>query len=131
MRTRRIHQLCFAWLAFGVLLLSAMASAITPAVHAARGDAWVEVCTLAGSKWVNADGSSAEAGSHAPGQGSSPGQHCPWCSQQVPALALPDAVPTHWGASARSALVPLPAPPPPPLARAWALVPSRAPPAHS
>ena len=127
MRALRISSRSFAFLAMCVFLLSAMWSAVAPAVRGAGAAAWVEVCTLAGSKWVNADSADAGTGSHLPPHGSSSG-HCPWCSSQSAALVPTGATQTASPAAHARPQVPhfdaLLAH----QVRAWALAPSRAPP---
>lgn len=130
MRALRISSRGFAFLAMCVFLLSALWSGLAPAVRGAGGNAWVEVCTLAGSKWVHADSADAGTGSHGPAQGSNAG-HCPWCGLQTPAPAPSGQTQTTSPAAQASPQVAhfdaLPAH----QLRAWALAPSRAPPPAS
>ena len=130
MRALRITPRGFAFLAMCVFLLSALWSALAPAVRGAGGIAWVEVCTLAGSKWVNADSADAGTGSHLPAHGSNAG-HCPWCSLQTPALAPADVTASASPAAHASPQVPHFDALPTHQVRAWALAPSRAPPLDS
>ncbi len=130
MRSVRNHKQRFAWVAIGVLLLGALVAALTPAVRAARGDFLVEVCTVAGSKWVVGH-ASADSTTQLPGSGAGSGHHCPWCTLETPALELPDAVP-----GVRTVLPRLaPALPTergaPMRLRAWVLLPAQAPPSFS
>ena len=129
MRALRIHRLFLVWFTAGALLLGAFVSSIVPALHGAGGDGWVQVCTLTGSKWVNAQATTADPASPASQQGAA--GHCPWCSLQVPSLELPRlagaalALPNSDPAVGRAESTP------PSETRAWVLAPSRAPPLHS
>ncbi len=130
MRAFRVTSRSVAFLAMGVFLLGALLTAVAPALRGAGKDAWVEVCTLSGSKWVSADAADSGTGSHLPPHGSSSG-HCPWCSLHSPALG-----PT--GGTSASTPLPHAEPRVPPVdvlaphqIRAWALASSRAPPRHA
>ena len=130
MHAFRLHRTCFAWLAMGALLFGALASGIAPMVRSAGAQAWVEVCTVVGAKWVSAEASTAGIASHAPGEGGT-GAHCPWCSLHTPAMLLA-ARPQVLLALVRAGTTVVPAVSAPPRQpRAWALAPSRAPPLAS
>jgi hypothetical protein len=130
MRFVRNHKQSFAWVAIGALLLGALVAALAPAVRAARGDFLVEVCTVAGSKWVVGH-ASVDSTSQLPGSGAGSGHHCPWCTLETPALELPDAAPGVRAALPRV----VPALPSQRSAsarpRAWVLLPAQAPPSFS
>ncbi len=130
MRALRTTSRGFALLAMGVFLLGALLSAVAPALRGAGNDAWVEVCTLSGSKWVNADAADAGTGSHVPPHGGNSG-HCPWCSLQSPAPGPTGDTSASTPLLRAEPHVPLVDALPPHQVRAWALAPSRAPPLHS
>jgi hypothetical protein len=130
MRALRITPRGFALLALCVFLLGALLSALAPAVRGAGGADWVEVCSVAGSKWVNAGSADAGTGSHQPPHGSNSG-HCPWCSLQSAALLATGATQAASAAAHASPKLPRFDALPAHQVRAWALAPSRAPPLAS
>ena len=88
------------------MLFAALAPSISHAMSAARGEAWAEVCTVAGIKFVKA--STAQDGAADPvKQQTLHLEHCPFCSIHagsfallppsagitVPSLELPDTHP--------------------------------------
>jgi Protein of unknown function (DUF2946) len=83
------------WLLTLSLLFAAFAPLLSHAVRAsATGSGWVEICTAAGSKWVQAEAATSSQ------PGAEPDalhvlEHCPYCSVQahLPAL-LPGPAPT-------------------------------------
>ncbi len=86
------------WIACFAVLMASLAPAISHAMRAISGDAgsgWVEVCTLAGSKWVRADDASAPSGSSAPAKTLAV-EHCPYCALHAASLALPPGAPQPW-----------------------------------
>ena len=127
MRSCRNHRTFFAWLAMCTFVLGALASAVMPLVRGVGSEAWVEVCTLAGSKWLSADAASVDLPSHVPGQ-NGPAGHCPWCSSQTPALELSGHAQVSPLPRLTGPVVGIQDAAPPLQARAWALAPSRAPP---
>jgi hypothetical protein len=56
---------------------------------AERGASWVEVCTSAGAKWIQAVGGSAEQAPTTDGDGPHGVEHCAYCSLQAGTPALP------------------------------------------
>ncbi len=72
-------------------VLAMLVVALGPLLTLARGGVptptWTEVCTAQGARWVAADGEAATP--DLPGGMTHPLQHCPWCSLQFQALALP------------------------------------------
>ncbi len=89
----RLHRRLTAWVALFALVLGALAPTVTQAMVAAgdRGD-WLEVCSVSGMVWVQADTgevSQQQPDGSAPDSGASP--HCPWCTLHGGAAGLPTA----------------------------------------
>lgn len=85
MRAVRAHRRLTSWIAALAILLASLAPALSHALASATGADWIEICTIQGSKWVQAgeDGSErAPASAHVL-------EHCPYCSLQTPTLGLP------------------------------------------
>jgi Protein of unknown function (DUF2946) len=86
--TRPLRRLT-AWIAALVMLMVALAPAISQAVGASDAKAWIEVCSTAGSRWIAADATPGDP----PPQPSADHllAHCPFChihvDQGVPAPA--------------------------------------------
>jgi hypothetical protein len=82
-----------AWAACLAILMSALAPSVSHAMALARGSdiAWMEVCSVAGTKLVKADISGKKA--DAPATHDTLGQagHCPFCSTHGASFALPPA----------------------------------------
>jgi hypothetical protein len=75
-----------SWIAVLAVLMAALAPALSQAFGSGVSSAWLEICTVEGSKWVQAGA--------APADDSSPSaehtlEHCPYCTLQVPHLGLP------------------------------------------
>ncbi len=84
------HRRVSIWLAIWALLFAALAPTLSHAVRAATPDAgWVEVCTVAGSKWVQLSQSADDAGAPDSDPGLHALEHCPACSAYTPAPGLP------------------------------------------
>lgn len=67
--------------------MAALAPSISHALVAESAASWVEVCSAAGAKWVNAGG---DAGDTSPvPSGAHPLEHCPYCSLHASAIAVP------------------------------------------
>jgi hypothetical protein len=116
-----------AWIACMTMLFAAMAPSIAQAMSAARGNAWTEVCTVAGTKLVKLDAQPADPAT----EQSLHLKHCPFCATHadvaapfpassiaIPALDAPNAYPALFYQSHR------------PLA-IWRTAQSRAPPSRS
>ena len=71
------------------MLLAALAPTLSHAMRAGGADAWVEVCTALGAKWVDAD-ALAPSDDPAPASAGSM-EHCPYCVLQAHATGLPPA----------------------------------------
>ena len=76
-------------LATWIAALAVLLAALAPAISHAMGSSWVEVCTVQGSKWVPVD-DGGDAGQTDPAHAL---EHCPYCSLQLPALAVPPVTP--------------------------------------
>ncbi len=132
MRTvRNMHRI--AWIACFAILLAALAPAISHALaaqqHHAEQQAWVEICTMEGSKMVMTDGA------HDPQQPAHDSfghlEHCPFCLNHAVAHGLPPAADFVMPVLAGDhVLPPLYYQAPRPLF-AWATAQPRAPPALS
>lgn len=82
-----------SWIASCAILLMALAPALSQALQTQAQEGWVEVCTLAGSKWVKLDGSGTDSsGQEQPGSTSM--KHCPCCANPTPSLGLPPSAPS-------------------------------------
>ncbi|RQO53478.1 DUF2946 domain-containing protein [Paucibacter sp. KBW04] len=77
-----------SWIASCAILLMALAPALSHALQTKAPAGWVEVCTLAGTKWVKLDGSSTGS-SEQEQPGSTSMKHCPCCANPAPSLGLP------------------------------------------
>lgn len=89
MHSTRASKAAATWIAAFGILMTALAPTLS---HALRGNpqaAWVQVCSVLGSKIVNVD-----ALPDAPRPGGDAGhplEHCPYCSLHAPVAALPPA----------------------------------------
>ncbi len=92
-RTARATPL-FTWACALVMLLAALAPAVSQALGLQGPAAWVEVCSAEGAKWVQA-GQDGQAGNTPAPMAAHALEHCPFCSTQAPLLALPPA-PLAW-----------------------------------
>ena len=87
----RLHRRFTAWLAALALVMGALAPTVAQAMVAGgdRAD-WLEVCSVSGMVWVNAD--TGESGDRQPDGGAPMGggsQHCAWCTLHGGATGLP------------------------------------------
>jgi hypothetical protein len=133
MLTRSTHRLA-AWLAF--IAMSALAPTVSHALRSITGagagsvaPGWVEVCTLAGSKWVKLDAAADPAQQPSAPQAAHTIEHCPYCALHagLPVWPAAEAV-RSWAppvAAAPPALGDAPPPSGPPL---WRTTPPRGPP---
>lgn len=86
--SRKIRQL-HTWLACLAILLNALAPSISHALDSfnGRSAAWVEICSLDGTRFVTV------AADQAPSSGDQPqakvAQHCPFCASHAGNFALP------------------------------------------
>jgi hypothetical protein len=135
MLTRSTHRLA-AWLAFIAMAMSALAPTVSHALRSIAGaglgsgaPGWVEVCTLAGSKWVKLDAAADPAQQPAAPQAAHTVEHCPYCALHAGLPVWPAAEAVRWWAPPVAAAPPAlgDAPPPsgPPL---WRTTPPRGPP---
>jgi Protein of unknown function (DUF2946) len=129
--TRRLA----AWIAFIAMAMSALAPTVSHALRSITGagagsglPGWVEVCTLAGSKWVKLDAAADPAQQPSAPQASHTIEHCPYCALHagLPVWPAAEAV-RSWApvAAAPPALGDAPPPSAPPL---WRTTPPRGPP---
>jgi Protein of unknown function (DUF2946) len=89
----RLHRRFTAWLAALALVMGALAPTVAQAMVSGgdRAD-WLEVCSVSGMVWVNAD--TGESGDRQPDGGAPMGgasQHCAWCTLHGGAAGLPPA----------------------------------------
>ena len=126
----RVQRRITAWLAMLVMSLTVLAPTLAQAVVASmdRGD-WVQVCSVSGMVWIQADGAGVDGAS--PASEGSPmadmGMQCPWCQLHSP-VAGPPPAPAPLTASAAHAeplSQAMAAPLPPGV---WPAAPARAPP---
>jgi Protein of unknown function (DUF2946) len=86
----RLHRRITAWLAMLALVMGALAPTVAQAMVSGgdRAD-WLEVCSVSGMVWVNAD--TGESGDRQPDSGAPmvAGQHCAWCTLHGGAAGLP------------------------------------------
>lgn len=123
----RVHRRFTAWLAMLAMVLGALAPTVAQAVVASSDRAgWVEVCSVSGMIWVQADTDAAPSDSPtAPVADAS--MHCPWCTLHGGAADLPPV-------SVLAEPLPRQTEPPPAFFRAvtlsgtWAVAHARAPP---
>lgn len=82
-----------AWAACLAILLSALAPAVSHALAAARGGgiAWMEVCSVAGIKLVQADAGMKKPGAPTSHEALAQAGHCPFCSTHASSFGLPPA----------------------------------------
>jgi hypothetical protein len=121
--TRRFAALiaCFA------ILFAAFAPSISHAVAAARGQAWVEVCSVGGAKFVKVGSDQGDSLSQDTQQSLSH-EHCPICATHGGSFALPpgaDATVALFVAQDSQPFLFLQSPHPLPI---WTAAQSRAPP---
>lgn len=85
----RVHRRFTAWLAMLAMVLGALAPTLAQAVVASSDRAgWVEVCSVSGMIWVQADtGTTPSDSPSAPVADAS--MHCPWCTLHGGAADLP------------------------------------------
>ncbi len=76
-------------IALFAMLMAALAPTLSHAMRAGGSDAWVEVCTALGAKWVSADSPTQADESEPASIGAM--EHCPYCVLQAHASGLPPA----------------------------------------
>lgn len=134
MLSRSTHRLA-AWIACIAMAMSALAPTVSHALPSITGagagaPGWVEVCTLAGSKWVKLDAAADPVQPSAP-QASHTIEHCPYCALHagLPALSMAETV--RWWTSFAAAPPAHRAEPPPSALPLWRTTPPRGPPRFS
>jgi hypothetical protein len=126
----RVQRRFTAWLAMLAMALSVLAPTLAQAaVASVDRSGWVQVCSVSGMFWVQADGLGVDGAAPAPEDlpMTSMGMQCPWCQLHSPAAAPPSA-PALLAMAVAPALLPgdtMAAPPPPGV---WTAAPARAPP---
>lgn len=126
MRTGRFSRLLTTWMAVLAILAAALAPAISHALAAENGTAWVEVCSTAGAKWVQA-GDDSSLPDEAPGA-AHPFEHCPCCAMHADLAVVPAAPTVAQPTPALPQLVPPAFLAAPRTLHAWRIAQSRAPP---
>jgi Protein of unknown function (DUF2946) len=87
MRFNRATRVLSSWIAVLAILMAALAPSTSHALGAKSGALWIEVCTSAGAKWVQPDGSFTD---QVPVSGDAHlFEHCPYCSLHASDLAIP------------------------------------------
>lgn len=79
-----------AWVAIFAILVGALAPSISHAISASQGELWMEICTPTGIKYVKYAADEAQVKTD-DAMKSSSFEHCPFCSIQQQAPALPSA----------------------------------------
>lgn len=87
MRFRRVTRVLTSWIAVLAVLMVALAPAISHALGSKNAATWIEVCSSSGAKLIQVGGGQGDQ-APAPAQ-SHPFEHCPYCSLQTDAVALP------------------------------------------
>ncbi|HTP71471.1 MAG TPA: DUF2946 domain-containing protein [Burkholderiaceae bacterium] len=88
MRSRRATRLLTSWIAALAILMAALAPSISHALATKGASTWVQICSAWGAAWVQPhDGS---GGAPPPNKPHS-FDHCPYCSLQAHAFAIPAA----------------------------------------
>lgn len=87
MRFCRATRALTSWIAVLAILMAALAPSISHALGTRNAASWLEVCSAAGAKWVNAGGDTDDK-SPVP-SGAHPLEHCPYCSLHANAIAIP------------------------------------------
>lgn len=129
MRLRPASRALASWFAILAILMAALAPTVSHALAVAGSRAWVEVCGASGSRWIPSDSTLASPASGAPAaQGP---EHCPYCTLQDQAPALPPAPPAPTprvvlGLACLTASLAVPQTPP-----VWQSAQPRAPPARA
>lgn len=125
MRASRAHARLTSWIAVLAVLLASLAPSLSHALAPAAGSTWTEVCTVEGSKWVQAgDDGSAPSAAHVL-------DHCPYCSLHTPTPGLPPAAPVVQLPLAAAQAVPRAFLAAPRTLHAWVRAQPRAPPLFS
>lgn len=81
--TRRL----VAWIACCTMLFAALAPSIAHAMSAARGDAWAEICSVAGTRFVKTSAGE-DAAADTVKQQTQHLEHCPFCATHAGSSAL-------------------------------------------
>jgi hypothetical protein len=79
----RLTRRCVAWIACFAMLFAALAPSLAQAMSASRGEAWAEICSVSGPKFVKA---SPDADSVK--QQTMHLEHCPFCATHADTAAL-------------------------------------------
>lgn len=127
MRVSEFHRRFTSLIAALVILLVAVAPTLGQVLASATGSQWIEVCTVQGSKWIQAD----EDGTEGAPSSAHLLEHCPYCTLHAPALGLPPASALAHLPLQLSHAVPLAFLSAPHTLHAWVTAQSRAPPRFS
>jgi hypothetical protein len=88
MEMKRAARRFAAWIACFAMLFAALAPSVSHALSVSRGDAWPEICSVGGAKFVKA-GVDRGAIADPAAQDSSHLEHCPLCATHAGSFALP------------------------------------------
>lgn len=87
MRWHRATRVLTSWIALAAFLVAVLAPSVSHALGTKGEDSWIEVCTMAGSKWVQPEDPLID---HAPLSGNAHAfEHCPYCSHHANAILVP------------------------------------------
>jgi hypothetical protein len=120
----------WVWFAVCIFTLSAWMPALSSWVASWHARAsWVQVCSVTGAKWVQANAGSAQPAEGGPAHELQGSAHCPFCLLQDHTPVLPPSLPAQAAVVAHTAVLipPLLLHAPRPL-HAWSPLSARAPP---
>ncbi len=89
--TKATHRFA-SWIACFAILMASLAPSISHAVAAAKSvpNAWMEICTVTGSKMVTVDADQ-DAQTSAPVEKTMHFEHCPFCLNHTVSAEMPPA----------------------------------------
>lgn len=88
MKMRRLTRHAATWIAFVALLFAALAPSMFSAMAAASGQAWTEICSVGGSRFVHTGGDQSATLDPATPLAMQH-EHCPLCATHGNACVLP------------------------------------------
>lgn len=84
---KKITRRLVAWIACFTMLFAALAPSIAHAMSASRGDAWAEICSVVGPKFVKTSAGD-DAAADPVKQQTVHLEHCPLCATHAGSFAL-------------------------------------------
>jgi hypothetical protein len=125
----RASRALTSWIAVLAILMAMLAPPISHAMGGKNGPSRIEVCSSAGAKWLQPDGSSTD---QAPASGDvQPFERCPYCSLYANAIATQAGAVLLSPATSHSELLPTAFLAAPRTLYAWVSAQPRAPPQFS